>query len=196
MRCRDAKHKLVAQRDGDKPESDSSTLQEHLQMCSACRSFEEGQHHLDHLFQTSLPSHQNMHQDQNVMHKGISTEQIMQAVHRQQRITQQLEDIRKQQQSRMARWSPIGSAVAAITFFTLGSVPLLLLAITILQTDLMIKALSALNGVIDSLVILASYCQEGVLVVTRDSWLLSGLAFAVVVMMGMWLHLMRPPQGA
>ncbi len=84
--------------------------------------------------------------------------------------------------------------MAAISFFTLSSIPLLLLAITIIQTDLVLKALTLLNGVIDTLIILSQYLQTGLTVVTRNTWLLSGVAFACVIMMGMWLRLMRQPQ--
>jgi hypothetical protein len=81
-------------------------------------------------------------------------------------------------------------------FFTLGSIPLLILAITIIQTDLVVKALSLLSSVIDILFVVAQYLQVGLTLVTRNNWLLSGVAFVVVVMMGMWLRLMRPPQEA
>jgi hypothetical protein len=120
----------------------------------------------------------------------------MLAIQQHQRITQQLEDIRQQQQTRVAQFKSAGAALAAITLFTLSSIPLLLLAVAIIQTDLVIKALAPLTGVIDILVIAAEYLQTGVALITRDNWLLSGIAFAVVVMMGMWLRLMRHPQEA
>jgi len=72
----------------------------------------------------------------------------------------------------------------------------LLFAIILIQTDLAVKILSLLNGVIDVVIILAQYSQEGLTLATRNNWLLSGVAFAVVVMMGMWLRLMRHPQEA
>jgi hypothetical protein len=130
------------------------------------------------------------------MHSSVSTDKIMLAIQQHQRITEQLEDIRKQQQTRVAQLRSVGAALAAITFFTLSSIPLLLLAVVIIQTDLVVRALAPLNGVIDALIILAGYLQTGVALISRDNWVLSGVAFAVVVMMGMWLRLMRHPQEA
>jgi hypothetical protein len=120
----------------------------------------------------------------------------MLAIQQRRRISQQLEQLRTQQQTRIVRLRTVGMALAAATFFTLGSIPLLLLAITIEQTGLAVKALSVLSNVIDVLYILTQYLQTGLTIATRNSWLLSGVAFAVVVMMGMWLRLMRYPQEA
>ena len=120
----------------------------------------------------------------------------MQAVLQQSQITQQLEELRTQQQLRMARLRTVGTLLAAIGFFTLGSLPLLILAVAIIQTDLVVKALSLLSSVIDILFIIGQYSQIGLTLLTRNSWLLSAVAFFVVVMMGMWLRLMRHPQEA
>ena len=184
MRCRDAKQWLGAQRDGGLVPPDASVLQEHLKSCSECHAFEQDQRHLDSKLCTLAPR----------VHTSISTDNIMLAVQRQRRITEQLEDIRQQQQSRVKRLSPISTAVAAIAFFTLGSIPLLVLAITIIRVDLMVKTLSWLHGIIDVLFIVAPYLNEGLTTVTRNNWLLSGIALAVVIMTGMWLRLMRYPQ--
>jgi len=64
----------------------------------------------------------------------------------------------------------------------------------IIQTDFAAKALSLLSGIIDIFIIFAQYIQEELTLLTRNSWLLSVMAFAVVIMMGMWLRLMRYPQ--
>jgi hypothetical protein len=120
----------------------------------------------------------------------------MRAIQQQKRITDQLENIQQQQQSRVARWRPFGTVLAAITFFTVGSIPLLLFAIIIIRTDLAVKVLSLLNDIIDVVIILTQYSQAGVAMATRNNWLLSGVAFAIVIMMGMWLRLMRHPREA
>ncbi len=186
MRCRDAKQWLYAQRDSDSESAEATALQDHLAQCPACRAYQQRISRLDSLFGPST----------SPVHSSISTDKIMLAIQQQQRITQQLEDIRKQQQTRVAQLRSVGAVCAAITFFTLSSIPLLLLAVAIIQTDLVVKALTPLNGVIDVLIILGEYLQTGVALVSRDNWLLSGIAFAVVVMMGMWLRLMRHPQEA
>jgi hypothetical protein len=120
----------------------------------------------------------------------------MLAIQQRKRITQQLEDIHQQQQSRLERLSPIGAACTALGIFTLSSIPLLLLAMAIIQTDLAVKVLYLFNGVIDLFIILAQYIQVEQAMIEHNSWLLSAMAFAVVVMMGMWLRLMRRPQEA
>ena len=184
MRCHDARKRLSTQRDGDQGRTDSQALQEHLRQCPSCRAFHKHQQSLDSILPPSTAPG----------YTGISTERIMLAVQRQARITQQLEDIRQQQQSRMARWRTIGAACAAIGLFTLSSIPLLVLAIVIIQTDLAVRALLVLDTVIDTFVILGQYLQPGLTLITHDNWLLSGVAFVMVVMMGMWLRLMRHPQ--
>jgi predicted anti-sigma-YlaC factor YlaD len=184
MRCHEARQWLEVQREDNLAPEDVSALHEHLQHCAACRAFQQCQPHIDTVLRMTAPRVQSQ----------ISTEHIMQAIQQQKRITQQLEDIRQRQQSRVERLRGIGAALAAICFFTLSSIPLLILAITIIQTDLVLKALTLLNGLIDTLIILSQYLQAGLTVVTRNNWLLSGVAFACVVMMGMWLRLMRQPQ--
>jgi len=130
------------------------------------------------------------------MYSSISTERIMLAVQQQKRISQQLEDIRKQQRSRMARMGVVGAPLAAITLFTLVSFPLLLLALAILQPDLLGQTFLPLSDMVGVLIVLAQYFQAGLTIITRDNRLLLGVAFVLVIMMGMWLRLMRHPQGA
>lgn len=127
-------------------------------------------------------------------YSSISTERIMRAVQQQQRIVHQIEDLRKQQMTRVQHLRPAGAAIAALGLFTLCSIPLLLLALMIVQTNLAVQVLALLNNTIDLLMIIAQYIQTGLLLVTRNTWLLSGLALAVVIMTGMWLRLMRPPR--
>jgi hypothetical protein len=43
---------------------------------------------------------------------------------------------------------------------------------------------------------LTGYLQAGLTLITSQTWLLSGVALVVVVMMGMWLRLMRIPREA
>jgi len=130
------------------------------------------------------------------MYSSISTERIMLAVQQQKRISQQLEDIRTQQQFRMARISVVGAPLAAMTLFILVSIPLLLLALAIVQPDLLEQAFPLVSDVVGVLIVLAQYFQVGLTFITRDNRLLLGVAFVLVVMMGMWLRLMRHPQGA
>lgn len=186
MRCHDAKDWLSARRDGNVQPSMASALQEHLTQCSECRAFERQQRQIEGLLKVSTPSQP----------LSVSTETIMRAVQQQRRITEQLEDIRKQQQCRVQSLRKVGAASAALGIFTLSSLPLLILAIMIVQTDLVMNTLSLFTGIIDMCIILAQYFQAELTLVARDNWLLSGIAFAIVIMAGMWLRLMRPSQEA
>jgi len=197
MRCREAKLLLAAQRDGDLAQSDGPLLQDHLNQCPTCRAFEQRFHNLHMLPRSSSASTSG--QGARIVqpagpYASISTERIMQAVQRQQRISQQLEDIQRQQKSRLARIRVVGIPLAAIIFFLLGSIPLLVLALIIVQPDLLVNTLPSLSGVIDILIVLGQYLQTGLTLTTHDSRLLAGVALILVVMAGLWLRLMRHPR--
>jgi predicted anti-sigma-YlaC factor YlaD len=186
MRCRDAKYWLTAQRDNDLAQSESSTLHEHLKQCAGCRAHEHRQQRLDTL----------LHIPTSRTPPSVSTQKIMRAVEQQIRITRQLEDLRAQQQSRVARLRIFTPKFAAFAYLTIGLISLSLLALFIFQTDMVVKALALVNGGIDALIVLAQYIQTGLALITRDNWLLSAVALGLVVLMGMWLRLMRYPQEA
>jgi anti-sigma factor RsiW len=186
MRCRDAKFWLTAQRDNDLAQPEISTLQEHLTDCTACRTHEQRQQKLDLVLGT--PSYRAFN--------SISTERIMRAVERQKRITQQLEDLRTQQRTRVAGLRIFTPRFAALTYLTIGLISLSLLALFIFNPDLVVSVLSLLSDVIDALVTLAQYVQSGLELLVQDNWLLSGMALVLVILMGMWLRLMRHPQEA
>jgi anti-sigma factor RsiW len=186
MRCRDAKFWLTAQRDNDLAQPEITTLQEHLTDCTACRTHEQRQQRLD--FVLGTPPYRAF--------SSISTERIMRAVERQKRITQQLEDLRTQQRSRVARLRIFTPRFAALTYLTIGLISLSLLALFIFNVELVMSVLSLLGDVIDALVTLAQYVQTGLALLIHDNWLLSGMALVLVILMGMWLRLMRHPQEA
>ncbi len=186
MRCRDAKLWLTAQRDTDLAQSEISTLQEHLKQCAACYTYEKRQQKLDILLRIT-PFR---------LYTSISTERIMRAVELQKHITQQLQDLRVQQQIRIARLRILNPRFVAFVSIIIGLLLLFLVALLIFQTDLLIKALALLSGGIDALVVLGQYLQTGLSLIIRDNWLLSGMALILVIMMGVWLRLMRHPQEA
>jgi predicted anti-sigma-YlaC factor YlaD len=186
MRCHEAKLLLAAQRNGDLPESDVMALQEHLQQCPVCRAFERRQYQIDSLFCEAAP----------FVPGTISTDRIMRAIQQQQRITQQLEDLRGQQQSRMARMRGVGTVLVASGVFLLSCLPLLAFVLIIVQPGLADKTLVFLSDTIDMLLVLGQYIQTGLVLVNYNNWLLPGIAFAVVVMFGLCLRLMRSPQEA
>jgi Putative zinc-finger len=191
MRCPDAKQLLS---DGELEPSLKRALQEHLSQCAACRMAELAQRRLESKLRSSHTG--TTVTPETPMATRISTDQIMRAIYQQKQITAQLEEIRQQQQLRMASMRKAGAIGAALGFLIVSSIPLLFLVMTIMQTNLMLKILSFLNGAIDTSIIIGQYLQRGLTLVMSNNWLLSGLAFMVIIMMGMWLRLMRTPQEA
>jgi hypothetical protein len=188
MRCRDAKQQLTAQRETapDQSEFDVFHMQEHLKRCVGCRSFERRQTHLDTLLKP----------EPGRFYPMISTDRIMRAVERERRISQQLEHIQSQQQARLARVGKAGPKIAAGAFLATGVLVLGLFALFLFQPEVFISLLSALSGFIDALYTLAGYLQAGLTLISGQTWLLSGAALVVVIMMGIWLRLMRYPREA
>lgn len=210
MRCRDARFWLTVQRDDDPRQSDVSTVQEHLRRCGGCYSFEQGQKRLDTLLPRErgkigagrsgnfLPTPtpggqpQRLPQQSSQIQSNLSTERIMQAIQVRKQITQQLEDIRTKRQSRMVRLHRVVPSLA-ILFFAIGTLPLLLF---IVRPHLIVQFITLLSGAIDLFITFVQYVQTDLMLVTRNSLLLSGVALVLVVMMGLWLRLMRAPQEA
>jgi predicted anti-sigma-YlaC factor YlaD len=186
MRCHDAKLALTAQRDSDLAQSESLALQEHLKQCPACRAHEQHLQRMDSLFCLATPT----------VNTRISTERIMLAIQQQKRISQQLEDMRKQQRFHVSRLRIIGPSLVALVILGLSSAPLLLVTVAVVQPDLMVKTLMLLSDLVSTLIVFVQYLQAGLTLVTRNNWLLSATALVLVVIMGMWLRLMRYPQEA
>jgi hypothetical protein len=186
MRCRDAKDWLTAQRENDLVQSDDTALQEHVKHCSASHTHEQYQQRTD--FVPGSPTYR--------MFTSISTERIMQAVERQKRITEQFEDLRTQQRTRIARLRIFTPRFITLTYLSMGFISLLLLALLIFNTNIVVNVLESFGGVIDTLVIFAQYLQSGLALVLHEDWLLSVMALVLVLMMGMWLRLMRHPHEA
>src|SRR5579859_1607111 len=188
MRCRDAKQQLTAQRETrpDQSEFDVLRAQEHVKHCSGCRSFERHQTYLDTMLKP----------ESGRAYHPIPTDRIMQAVERERRISQQLEHMQSQQQVRLARVSKAGPRIAAGAFLTTGALVLGLIALFLFQPEVFLSLLSALSGFVDALYALAAYVQAALTLISSQNWVLSGVAFMVVVMMGMWLYLMRYPREA
>ena len=143
MRCRDAKDWLTAQRENDLVQSEVTALQEHLKQCSACHTYEQYHQRTDPVLNSPTSR----------MFTSISTERIMQAVERQKRITEQLEDLRTQQRTRIARLRIFTPRFATLTYLSMGLISLLLLALLIFNTDIVVNVLESFGGVIDTLVV-------------------------------------------
>ena len=186
MRSHDAKDWLTTQQRSDLVQSDVSSLHEPTKQYNAAHTHERYQQRMDHALNSPASR----------MFSTISTERIMQAVERQKRITEQLEDIRNQQRTRIARLGIFSPKFATLGYLSIGILSLLLLALLIFKTDIVVTILISFGGVIDTSVILAQYLQSGLALVLHQEWLLSIMALVLVILMGMWLRLMRHPQEA
>jgi hypothetical protein len=130
------------------------------------------------------------------LYPSISTERIMQAVERQRRISQQLEDLRTQQRKRTAFLRTTGWKWIAALCGGCGVLALVFLFLLIVQPGLLARTLDALGGAIALLLVLEESIRRELAFIPVSNWLLSGAALAVVLMMGLWVKLMRPPREA
>jgi len=123
----------------------------------------------------------------------ISTERIMRAVEQQRRITDQLDGLRAQQRVRSGRVIPkiVGSMFALVVVGIIG-----LLALFLFQPDLFLAFLSFSSGIIDIILQLARYLSSWLVFIASQGWLQAGAGLVIVIMMGIWLGLMRPPREA
>lgn len=129
-------------------------------------------------------------------YSSISTERIMLAVEQQRRITDQLVGLQAQQRARVALVRRAGQKLLVATIVLTGVVTLGLLFLFIFQPDQFLAMLSFTSGAIDVIMQLARYLSPGLAFITQQSWLLAGAALVIVVMVGIWVHLMRTPQEA
>ena len=186
MDCQEAKRWLVAQRDDPLTliESQRQAVREHLRGCLACRAYEQRLRRL--LVVQPSPVQR--------VYSSISTERIMLAVEQEKFAAQQVEDMRAQQQKRMARQRSIVLPMLLLLVFTLLAIPLLLAATALIQPDLITNMPPALNGLIYVLLLGVQYLHTGSTLVATDTALLVIGALVLVIMMGMWLRLMRQPR--
>ena|SRR5689334_16344167 len=183
MHCRDdANASLDSQRNRDPDARQTLVAPE----CDTGRDAPHSQPRLEDAIDVPTP----------LIRASISTDRIMYAIQQQRRATQQLEDIRRQQHTRVEQIGPVAAAASALGLFLLSSIPLLCFAVLLIKSDVVAGLISLLGGVLDVCMIVTQYLQGELTLLTHNSLLLSGLAFAVVVMMGMWFRLMRPPREA
>jgi len=185
MRCRDAKYRLTAQHEGDLAQPETLPVQEHLVGCYNCRSYEQRQQRLDTMLKPPSPR----------QYQPISTGRIMQAVQQERQITRQLEDIRIQQKTRVARLRILPPLIA-LAFSSIGGLAVLALGLLFFQPNVLIKILDLVGNGIEVFFLVVQYLQTGLALITRNTVILPAIALVLVVMMGMWLRLMRYPQEA
>jgi hypothetical protein len=176
MRCHDAKRELSAQR-GERLAQPAE------------RSCRDEDAHTSSEQRASLAENPSAR-----VCAGISTERIMHAVERQRRITQQLDDLRAQQQQRTAFLRTTGLKLLAwlVCAFVLllGAFSIL----SVLQPILLVHLLTLLSSTIALLLAVGVDIQESLPLIPSNNWVLSGTALAVVLMTVMWLRLMRHPR--
>jgi len=182
MRCRDTKDQFAARRDAlaSRPAENDGTI--HMSASSPDLEVPRVPQQPDLL--GTPPSR---------MYPGISTERIMRAVEQQRRITQQLEHLQARQQERNNLLRITVPMFLAGVFLSLGILTIIFLVLSFFQPEILARILTLLSGSIAVLVAIAEGLQAALVLIPSNSWLLSGAALAVVLMMGMWLRLMRTP---
>lgn len=130
------------------------------------------------------------------LYPSISTERIMQAVEQQRRISQQLEDLRLQQKQRTAFLRTTGLKCIALLCGVLAMLGSAFVFLLFTRPDLLERVLDTLSGAIAWLFALGDSVRQELAQIPLNSWLLSGAALLVVLMMGLWVRLMRYPQEA
>jgi hypothetical protein len=128
------------------------------------------------------------------LYPTISTERIMQAVEQQRRVSQQLEDLRAQQKQRTAILRTTGLKFLAALCGACGVLAVAFVILLIVRPDLLARTLDALSGGIAALLMAEEEIKLGLSLIPSSSWLLSGAALVIVLMMGLWVRLMRYPQ--
>lgn len=130
------------------------------------------------------------------LYPSISTERIMQAVEQQRRVSQQLEDLRLQQKQRTQVLRTRGLKVLAVLWMMTGVLAIAFAVLLLARPDLLARLIDALSGVFAVIFVLEEELKRGLSLIPSSSWLLSGAALLVVLMMGLWIRLMRCPQEA
>lgn len=130
------------------------------------------------------------------LYPSISTERIMQAVEQQRRVSQQLEDLRAQQKQRTAFLRTTGLKFLAALCGVCGVLAVAFVILLIVRPELLARTLDALSGGIAALLMAEEEIKLGLSLIPSSSWLLSGAALVIVLMMGLWVRLMRYPQEA
>jgi len=129
-------------------------------------------------------------------YSSISTERIMHAVEQQKRITDQLVGLQAQQHARVARVKGAGKKLLVAMIVLTGVVTLGLFLLFIFLPDQFLAMLSISSGAIDIIMQLTRYLSPELAFITQRNWLLAGAALVILVMVGIWVHLMRTPHEA
>jgi hypothetical protein len=126
----------------------------------------------------------------------ISTERIMRAVEQQRRITQELDDLCTKQKQRVAILRKTGFKLLLGVNFLLTGLIIVLVVLSLTRPSVLVQLLAKLNDTMALLVAVEEGIKTTLSLIPSNSWLLSGVALAIVLMMGMWLRLMRHPREA
>lgn len=130
------------------------------------------------------------------LYPSISTERIMRAVEHQKRITQELDDLCARQQQRAVLLRRTSVRLIIGVSVSLGGLALAFILLSLFRPDMLVRLLGLLGDTIAMLVALTDGIRSALLLIPANSWLLSGVALVIVLMVGVWLRLMRFPQEA
>jgi hypothetical protein len=181
MRSRDAKDPLTVQRTSHPAQPAEYDTTEQTRKCSSCSEYDRRNEQPTQLLEPS-PS------------CTISTERIMQAVEQQRRITQQLDDLCTKQQQRAVRLYRTSLKFLLGMSLSFGILASVFIVLSLIQPDILVQLLAKLSDTIAILVAVEEGIKTTLSLIPSNSWLLSGAALVIVLMVGMWLRLMRYPQ--
>ena len=118
----------------------------------------------------------------------------MRAVEQQRRITQQLDDLCTRQRQRALLLRRTSWKILFGVSFLLGVLTIVFIVLSFIQPDILVQLLARLSDAIAALFVVGEGVQGALSLIPSNSWLISGAALAIVLLMGMWLRLMRYPQ--
>jgi hypothetical protein len=118
----------------------------------------------------------------------------MQAVEQQKRVTQELEDlcVRQQASAQRLRQTTISLMVGASG--VCGLLALTFILLTLFQPEILAHLLNLAGSTIALGFAVGEEIKTALAPLPSNSWFFSGVALAIVAMVGLWLHLMHCPR--
>lgn len=184
MRSRDAKDPLIVQRASHLAQPAESDTTEQARRCPFRSEYKR----------CSGPPADLLENSPSRMYPPISTERIMRAVEQQRRITQELDDLCTKQQQRAVLLRRTGLRLLLGVSLLLGALVIAFIVLSFIQPDILVRLLARLSDTIATFVAVEEGIKAALSLIPSNSWLLSGAALAIVLMVGVWLRLMRYPQ--
>ncbi len=188
MSPRDANHPLTVQR-----VSDTAHPAEQKQADQGCVSSSRRTNDWQSGRQ-EIPSSQLLGTPPSRIYPVISTERIMRAVEQQRRNSQELDALCARQKASAECLRKTSFKLMVGLSFLFGLLVLAFILLSIFQPDILVHLLNLLGDAIAVGILAGEGIKAAFSLIPSNSWLLSGVALVIVLMMGLWLRLMRHPR--